>query len=112
MNISIDLRSLENMRGNMKERAAKIADAVDMIITKSVYVLEGKEKFYSPVRTGRMRASIGDGIIFGKLFGSVGPTVDYAKYVNARIPFMSAAAQESLKDITKIAEDEINKALK
>lgn len=122
MRISISAPSLAIFQSHMKTKADKLHKAREVILKKSIYVVEGKGKYYSPVDTGRMRASIGLGGGFGDKPGinferlnegtaSVGPTVTYAKYVHARIPFMFTAAHESLGQIKRIAQDEVKKAL-
>jgi len=111
----------------MKKRSGDIKDAIETILKKSVFIIERYGKYYAPVKTGRLRASIGggsfsggsfsegEGIDFSRLrenLASIGPTVKYAKYVHDRIPYMSTAAQESLSEIERVARDEVRKALK
>lgn len=112
MQITISAASFAKFQHNMANRADRIKHVVDIILRKAVFVVEGKGKWYSPVDTGRMRASITEGITFGNNYASVGPTVSYAKYVHRRVPFMSAAANDSLGEIQNIVEREVNKAIK
>lgn len=105
-------------------RAQRIRDAKEIILKKSVLLIERHAKIFSPVDTGRMRASIGgggfiggsfsegEGIEFGENFASIGPTVEYAPFIESRTPFMGAAATQALPEIQKIAQDEIHKALR
>lgn len=125
MNITIDIGSAVRTSEEFKQRSAAIKGAVEVIIKKSIFVLEKYAKYYSPVDTGRMRASIGpsgyslDGkfstgeqsVEFGQNFATIMPTVTYAKYVQQHTPFMTAAAQDSLGEIEQIAKKEINSAI-
>ena len=123
MRITIDTLSLIGFQNRMNRRSDRLKSAKDNILKKSIFILEKYEKYYSPVDTGRMRASIGggsfaggsfgegEGIYFGDNFASIGPTVVYAKYVNARTPFLAAAAQESIPEISKVATEEVRKAI-
>lgn len=125
MRITIDPGSAASVSINMGRRGENVKGAIQTILKKSIFVIEKHAKYYSPVRTGRLRSSIGGGgaidqlfstgeksIEFGETFASIQPTVTYAKFVHRRVPFMMAAAQDSLQEIEKIASDEINKAIK
>lgn len=123
MNISIDTSSLLKFKNHMGDRENKMKGAVQTILKKSILIVQRYGKYYAPVDTGRMRASIGggrfsggsfldtEGVTFGDSFASIGPTVVYAKYVHARVPFMTAAAHDSLAEIERIADQEIKKIL-
>ena len=125
--ISIDTSSLSAFSDRMKKRSVEVKNATEVILKKAVFIVERFGKYYSPVDTGRMRASIGGGSFAGGSFGageginfsrigeniaSIGPTVTYAKYVHARVPFMSTAAIDSLSEIERVALSEIKKAIK
>lgn len=112
MNITIDPGSALELQLKMAGKANRVDKAIDTILKKAAFVVEKYGKLYSPVKTGRMRSSISEGIHFGDKFASVGPTVVYAKYVHAKIPFMWAAAESSRAEIKTITEQEINKAIK
>lgn len=124
MKIDIDMGSVFQVQADFKEKAAKVEDAIPIILKKSIFIIEKHTKYYSPVDTGRMRSSIGGvpqdglfstgerGLEFGERFASIMPTVTYAKFVHARVPFMTAGAQDSIQEINKVAADEIKKAIK
>ncbi|HEX5429858.1 MAG TPA: HK97 gp10 family phage protein [Patescibacteria group bacterium] len=123
MEIELDLNDLNRVKGNFETRSANIIKAVNTILSKSIFTVQAQAKIYSPVRTGRMRASIGGGSFNGGSFQSgegieiyptyatIGPTVTYAKYVERRTPFMHAAAEDSRNKIQQIVNDEVKKAL-
>lgn len=125
MRITIDIGSAKQTAENFAKKSSNVNAAIKVIIKKSIFVIEKYAKYYSPVKTGRMRASIGvsgyniDGqfdtgeksVDIADTYGTIMPTVTYAKYVHRRTPFMSAAAQDSLAEIEQIAKSEIEKAL-
>lgn len=110
LNIQIDASSLANAKASLGRKGKNVAGVIQTILSKSVLVVERYGKYYSPVKTGRMRASISP-IDISNTYATVGPQVDYAKYVHARIPFMFAARESSLAEVQKIADDEIKKAI-
>lgn len=124
MNITIEPLQLLKVQKSMGARSKEIKGSLQTILTKAVFIVEGYAKRESPVDTGRMRASIGGGSFKGGSFASgtgitiekslavIAPTVDYAKYVNAKNPFMNRAAKKSLPDIRKIVAAEIHNAVK
>lgn len=124
MQISISISGLETTGRNLSRTVKNIDGVKNTIITKSLQVIERFGKYYSPVKTGRMRASIGggafqggvfsqgEGIERGESFAVIGPTVEYAKFVHRRIPFMSTALISSITPIERIAKEEVRKALK
>lgn len=125
MNITIDAGSAFETALHFQQKSGRLKSAIDTLLKKSIFVIEKHAKYYSPVDTGRMRASIGvsgnitDGkfstgeqsVEFGQNFASIQPTVTYAKYVHRRVPFMTSAAQDSLSEIETIAKNEIKQAL-
>jgi hypothetical protein len=124
MKISIDITELEKFNRRMVARGEKVQTSIKTIITKALFIVERYAKYFAPVKTGRLRASIGGGSYTGGSFqagegievneewGAIGPTVVYAKYVHARIPFMWAAAQKSVNDINQMVKKEIAEAIK
>ncbi len=124
MNVSIQIIGMETVMMNNAQRGARLKHAVDIVIKKSIFAIQRFAKIASPVDTGRMRASIGgggyrggvfsdgEGLEFGERFGSIGPTVEYAKYVHAHVPFMRMGAQSARSTIQKVANEEIRKAMK
>lgn len=128
MNIQIDLQGLEKVQGNFERRAAKTKQAVKNILYKSIFLVERHAKILAPVKTGRLRASIGggswnrkgssgsfpkgEGMEITDKFASIGPTVVYAKWVHARTPFMRAGVYDAQAEIQKVVNNEIAKAIK
>lgn len=111
MNIEIDSKDLILLRKHFNNRADKMEKVIGTIIKKSALTVERFTKMYSPVRTGRLRASIMTTEI-ATLYATVQPTVYYAPYVNARVPFMFAGRQDSLPEIEQITKDEVQNAIK
>lgn len=111
MNIQINTSELVRSEKRLREKGSSVAKVIQTIITKSALIVERYGKLYSPVLTGRMRASITP-IDITESSAAVAPQVEYAKYVHRRVPFMFAAKESALPDIQKVATDEINNAIK
>jgi hypothetical protein len=111
MNITIDSKELKDLEKRFDNRSSKMKKVFGNIIKKAVLTVERFAKLYSPVRTGRLRASIIT-TEMSTMSATVEPTVFYAPFVHARIPFMFAARQDSLSDIEDIVKDEVKEALK
>lgn len=112
MKLNIELEGLENVKNNMGRRADKVKAVIHTIFEKSLFIIERYSKIESPVRTGRLRASISEGKFLFNKYAQIGPTVFYAKYVHARNPFMDRGVAKSLPDIKKMVEEEIKQAVK
>lgn len=114
MRLSIDVSDMNALHGRNAKRASHIKEAIQIILKKSTLLIERYAKVASPVKTGRMRASIGEGegLVIGEKFAYIGPTVEYAKFVHKHVPFMEEGLQEAYPEITTMAQQEINKALK
>lgn len=110
LGITIDATSLQKAKKSLDKKGKNVAGVIQTILSKSVLIVERYGKLYSPVRTGRMRASITP-ISITEMSAAVGPQVEYAKYVHRRIPFMFAARQDAEPEVQKVARDEIKKAL-
>jgi hypothetical protein len=93
------------------------------VLRGSALAVEKWGKYYSPVDTGRLRASIGNNSGFGDPSGidlsqimfdrvKVGPTAYYAKYVHRRTPFMYSATRSSVPDIEKLTKRLVKEAIK
>jgi hypothetical protein len=122
----LDIEGVENLKWAMERRAGAIKNAVDTIIQKAIFLVERHAKFLSPVRTGRMRASIGGGGFEGgsypagegiemhleQRYATIMPTVEYAQYVHRRVPFMTGGLYEAIPEIKEVAQNEIAKAIK
>jgi len=123
LELNIKLKGYNKLMKKNGMRALALKRIIKTIIAKSIFLVERESKILSPVDTGRMRASIGGGSFKGgsftqghgiKLydtFGSIGPTVKYAKYVVRRRPFMSKALAKVTGQIKSIANNEVRKAL-
>lgn len=110
--LKIHIANGDEVARRFGKRSDKVKKLTEDIITDSIFVLEKHLKIASPVRTGRMRASITEGKQFGKTFGSIGPTVDYAKYVNRRRRFIEKGVNASRRDIVTVIKKLVGIALK
>jgi hypothetical protein len=109
--IKVEIKNYNEVSRSFRERSKSVLPALDRIISKVALMVERQGKLYSPVKTGRMRASIYP-VVMSNLVTNVGPKVDYAKYVHARVPFMTAARNDVDPKVRDIVEDEIRRALK
>lgn len=129
--ITLTFDNLQGVESYFAERPEAFKKAMTRIIAKAAFIVErlAKTSSYMRVDTGRMRASIGGGAFAGNgktpggsmpsgsgriitpFWATVGPTVNYAKFVHEKYPFMTDAAQKSGEEIRKVADDEIKKAI-
>jgi hypothetical protein len=124
ISINVDTAQMNKLELWAAQASGRLDSAIKRLVKKSVFVVEKHAKYFAPVRTGRLRASIGGGSFEGGSFGegegrviqdrfaSIGPTVEYAKFVHRRVPFMYAAAQASKEEIAKIATNEIRDSIR
>lgn len=111
MNIEIDSSDIARVSKHFGDRSDKIEAVFSTIIKKAVLTVERFAKIYSPVKTGRLRSSI-QTVDIQERSATVAPTVDYAPFVHARIPFMFAARADSIPEIESMVKDEVKKAIK
>lgn len=111
MDIKVEIENYKEVSKRFADRAKDLPGALQRVVAKVTMLVERQGKIYSPVKTGRMRASIIP-INITEFSASVGPQVEYAPYVHYRIPFMSAARQDTMPSVDSIVKTEIKKALK
>ena len=111
MDIKIEVENYKEVSQKFAERSKEMPKAIQRIVSKVALTVERFGKIYSPVKTGRMRASIIP-INISQMSASTGPQVFYAPFVHARIPFMFAARQSTLPSVQQIIDKEIKEALK
>lgn len=137
LDLNIELPGVADLQKHMEKKGKNIAPALNAIIKKSLYTIERNEvretaTFKQP--TGRLAGSIREGIEIGNLYGSIGPTVKYAKWVNyghaqqvgryvpaihRRLvrsfvpgnPFVQRGIEASKPDIKEITQQGIHEAL-
>jgi hypothetical protein len=126
INYHFEIDGLNKVQGNMARRSNLVKKAIDNIIKKSIFLVERHAKWLSPVKTGRMRASIGGGGYSGgsysagegiemhleERYATIMPTVEYAKYVHRHVPFMTGGLYDALPEIKEVAKNEIANAVK
>jgi len=83
-------------------------------LLETMFAIEGKAKFLTPVVTGRLRASIGGGSFKGGGYAKghgikverrqamIGSDVKYAAKVESRIPFLGGGLAQAQSVITRI----------
>lgn len=110
MNLQIEIIGDLSLAKKLKQSSDKVVQSVQAIISKVALTVESYGKFYSPVDTGLMRSTIYPVNISTKE-AWVGPKTFYAKYVHARIPFMTAARESTMPSVDTIIKDQIKKAI-
>ena len=111
MNLSIDVDGNEEVARHFTNRSKAMLGAVQNIISKVALNVERFGKTYSPVDTGLMRSTIYP-VSIRTNEAWVGPKTFYAKYVHARIPFMTAARESTIPTLPSIIKQEVEKAIK
>lgn len=120
--VRITIKNLPQIKAAF--RVAPVAMRREMVtaLNKSVLLVEGQSKINTPVDTGRLRASTGGGVFKGgsfapgtglslatptRLVASVGPTVDYARFVHEGTRYMRA--RPFLRDAVESKESTIQR---
>ena len=87
------------LRSDLSKASAGVRQMAQLAIEKAAFDIEGLSKVRAPVDTGALRSSIGTRV--GELEALVGPTVDYAFYVEFGTsrtpggqPFLNPAVDE------------------
>ena len=123
MKLDIEFKNADVVAKKMGDRGVKLKGVIKTILAKAAFLVERHGKIEAPVRTGRLRASIGGGAFqggsfpFGEgveitdRFARVGPTVEYAKHVHERNPFMTRALGSARTEIKEMVDEEVEKAL-
>lgn len=111
LNIRLQIKGNDEVAAHFKKWAAETPKGIARVIQKVALLVERYGKIYSPVRTGLMRSSIYP-VVKNEHETWVGPKVEYAKYVHARIPFMTAARQDTLPSVDELLRKEVRDYLK
>ena len=82
MQIKVEIPNLKRMQKAMSEAPQDMYREANTAIHSSIYKIEQQAIQESPIDTGRLRGSIHQGIVWGPLYGAVGPTVKYAYWVH------------------------------
>lgn len=101
MRVEITIPKLQlkiNSLGNYSRKAAK--EVEEQVIESAINIQRGARKTV-PVRTGRLRSSIDMSLSLDKLGAVVGSNVHYAKYVEAKKPYLGPAAWKESKNFRK-----------
>lgn len=83
------------------------------IVKKVSLLVERHSKIYSPVDTGRMRASIATDFSdrLTDVQATIQPHTNYAEFVHDRVPFMVTGALQAEQSVSGIVAEEIKKVL-
>jgi HK97 gp10 family phage protein len=83
--IDLDLGDLNRVAVALDRAAGQVGAAAAQVLRKTTLDIEATAKQFAPVDTGALRNSIGHDITgdgrYGVLEAEIGPTVDYAPYV-------------------------------
>lgn len=109
--MNIEIKGNKEVAADFKRMATETPDAIERIIFKVALNVERYGKNYSPVDTGLMRSTIYP-VFKSKNETWVGPKTEYAKYVHARIPFMSAAKEDAEMSVLSIIKAEMRRVIK
>lgn len=112
MKLSINPFNLTQTKKHFDLRSDQMKKARENILSKALLLIERYSKIESPVRTGRLRASISEGKHLLEKYAQIGPTVEYAKYVHYRNPFMVRGVEKALPDLRKVIKEEVANAIK
>lgn len=109
--IGYTLSNASALQSKLANLPKNLDKAVDRAFLKIGLLIERHAKFLTPVKTGRLRASIFT--VVGRLQATVATNTDYAVYVHNQVPFLTAGAQEVIRsqEPNKIMIEEIEKAL-
>jgi hypothetical protein len=111
MKLSINPFNLATVQRHFDLRSDRMKKARENILQKALLLIERYSKIESPVRTGRLRASISEGKYLYEKYAQIGPTVIYAKYVHWRNPFMKRGVEQALPYIQRIVKNEVQQAI-
>lgn len=113
--IEIRIKGLDELINKFGYIPSKMRDELDKAIKKSAYLVESFSKPVTPVKTGRLRASIRSE--FKPLEARVGPHTDYAFFVHEGTrrmkprPFMKWGAEKATSKILGVFQDAVKRAL-
>lgn len=114
MIISFNTDSLEAFAGIMKRVEEKSPEIIDNALMKAGFLVEREAKKLTPVKTGRLRASIAVESLIAlrkEKHVAISPHTDYADYVHRRVPFMTAGYYTAKGRIDELFADIVVKEL-
>lgn len=82
MQIKVEIPNLKQMQKAFSQAPEDMYREANTAIRSSILKVEQQAVMESPIDTGRLRQSIHQGIVWGPLYGAVGPTVNYAYWVH------------------------------
>jgi len=117
MQINIKFKpTISKFQGRFSKKSLRLKKALDIVVKKSAYLIEGESKKKTPVDTGRLKSSIQTKL--KTMEAIIMPKTDYAIYVHegtykmkAR-SFMKWGIEASEHTIRQILQTEVHKALK
>jgi len=82
MQIKVEIPNLKRMQKAMSDAPQDMYKEANNAIRSSILKVEQQAVMESPIDTGTLRKSIHQGIVWGPLYGAVGPTVNYSIFVH------------------------------
>lgn len=117
MRVNARIRSTGNFRRKADAIAREIEEAGKEAVLDTALAVEGGAKRRVPVRTGRLRNSIGHELADDKLSARVGTNVEYGPYVefgttrmHAR-PYLFPAAESERRGFAKRLKEALKRAI-
>lgn len=96
MTLIVDVSDLNKLAVDLNSATGQIGAKASVAIRKTAYDIERDSKAFCPVDTGNLRASISTGFTgdgrFGVMEAEIGPTAEYAAYVEYGTSKMAPAA--------------------
>lgn len=108
MGADFEFSGLIDLGVDLGRASASVVARSSAAIARTAYAIERDAKINAPVDTGTLRSSIST--TARGLYAEVGPTVDYALYVEegtstqAPQPFMGPAAEKNTAELTQAIE--------
>jgi len=108
--INVTIPNLPKFQKALKKYPQLAEKEIKDALTKSLYQIVRETKPITPVKTGRLRNSIGEvgseGIFkVEKMRGTIGTNVQYAVYVHGKKPFLLQGTQKALGAIKGFFKD-------
>ena len=101
---------LLKLSADLGKASHEVTRKAQLVVTKTAHDIEADAKSFAPVDTGMLRNSISTTIGAGGLSAEIGPTVDYAHYLEYGTrrmppqPYMGPAAERRAEPFVKAIE--------
>ena len=112
--VEFDMTEINTLAVGLRSAAGQAGARASLVVRKTALDVEATAKTFAPVDTGALRNSIGHDLTgdgrYGRIEAEIGPTVDYAPYVewgtsrNAPQAFMGPALDRHTPDFITALE--------